>query len=116
MCSTDYSDAKVKLLTDRWLKQLNNQTDEGWHQINLEEGDDPIKYKYYNGDTEWNFFAYKVVHSHLHDWVGAANYSTVIVKLAFERNSHYYTLTLIVPIITLTLLAPIGLIMPGKFH
>ena len=38
-----------------------------------------------------------------------------LVKFAFERNSPYYTLTLIIPIVTLTLLAPIGLIIPGKF-
>ena len=83
--------------------------------MDLENKDDAIKYKYYNGNTEWNFFAYKVVKSELNDWVGAANYSTITVKFAFERNSPYYTLTLIIPIVTLTLLAPIGLIIPGKF-
>ena len=67
MSSTDYSDSKVKLLTDRWLKKVDNRTDEGWHEIDLEEEDDPIKYKYYNGNTEWNFFAYKVVRSELYD-------------------------------------------------
>ena len=113
MSSSDYSNKKVKLLTERWLQKAGNETDDGWYEVDLEKGDDAIKYKYYNGNTEWNFFAYRVVQSELYDWVGAANYSTITVKFAFERNSPYYTLTLIIPIVTLTLLAPIGLIIPG---
>ena len=104
----------MKLVTNRWFKKAGNKTDDGWYQIDLKRGNDTIKYKYYNGNTEWNFFAYKVVQSELYDWAGDAYYSTVTIKFAFERNSPYYILTLIIPIITLTLLAPIGLIIPGS--
>ena len=72
--------------------------------------------KHYDNNKEWNFFAYKYEEKELIDVVANASYSTIVVKFAFQRNSPYYTLTLIIPIITLTLLAPIGLIIPGIFQ
>ena len=114
MSSSDYSNDKVRLLTDRWLDRAGNETDDGWYEIDLVNKDDAIKYQYYNPNTEWNFFAYKVVRNELYDWVNDAHVSTITVKFAFQRNSPYYTLTLIIPIVALTLLAPIGLIIPGN--
>ena len=58
--------------------------------MDLENKDDAIKYKYYNGNTEWNFFAYKVVKSELNDWVGAANYSTITVKFRGRNESRLF--------------------------
>ena len=78
------------------------------------KGYDFSKYKYYAGNTEWEFFAYKVESTELEDIVGKKNYSTLNIKFGFQRNSPYYTMTLIIPIIVLTLLAPIGLILPGS--
>ena len=114
MSSSDYSNDKVRLLTDRWLDRAGNETDDGWYEIDLVNKDDAIKYQYYNPNTRWNFFAYKVVRNQLYDWVNDAHVSTITVKFAFQRNSPYYTLTLIIPIVALTLLAPIGLIIPGS--
>ena len=114
LSSSDYSNKKVKLLTERWLDKAGNNTDDGWYEVDLTKKDDAIKYKYYNGNTEWNFFAYKIVQSELYDWVGDSYYSTITIKFAFERNAPYYMLTLIIPIIVLTMLAPIGLIIPGE--
>merc|ERR1739838_1230648 len=55
---------------------------------------------------------YKIEPADLEDIVGRKNYSTLNIKLGFQRNSPYYTMTLIIPILVLTLLAPIGLILP----
>ena len=41
-------------------------------------------------------------------------YSAISVKMAFERMETYYLLTLIIPILALTVLSPAGLILPGK--
>ena len=73
-----------------------------------------LEYKYYNSNPGWSLIGVRVTNNPLSDIVSKANYSTVTVSLAFRRNHQYYTLTLIVPIVVLTLLTPIGLIMPGS--
>ena len=40
-------------------------------------------------------------------------FSTLSIKLAMQRNEPYYSITLFIPILVMTLLAPIGLILPG---
>merc|ERR1739838_279032 len=55
---------------------------------------------------------YKIEPADLEDIVGKKQYSTINIKFGFQRNSPYYTMTLIIPILVLTLLAPIGLILP----
>ena len=72
-----------------------------------------LEYKYHNDDSGWSLIGVKVTNDPLSDVVSKANYSTVTVNLAFKRNHQYYTLTLIVPIIVLTILTPIGLFLPG---
>ena len=42
--------------------------------------------------------------------------STLLTKKSFVRNHPFYTITLLLPIIILSLLAPIGLILPGYFY
>ena len=118
LSSTDYSNEKVKLTFKNWLRELEpkiaNET-YGWYdETQTEKSLKAIKYKYYNGNTEWDFFAYKIETAELEDVVGKKQYSTINIKFGFQRNSPYYTMTLIIPILVLTLLAPIGLILPGK--
>ena len=48
----------------------------------------------------------------LRDHVSGSKFSTIELKLAFERNNPYYTMTLILPIVMLTIMAPLGLILP----
>ena len=116
MSSTDYSNEKVKLTWHHWQSELEpNNSIDGWYEKNkAPKSHKAIKYKYYAGNTEWEFFAYKVESTELEDIVGKKNYSTLNIKFGFQRNSPYYTMTLIIPIIVLTLLAPIGLILPGS--
>ena len=87
------------------------QGNHGW--ITEESQLKALEYKYYNAHSGWTLIGVKITNNPLSDIVSKANYSTVTVNLAFKRNHQYYTLTLIVPIIVLTLLTPIGLIMPG---
>ena len=89
----------------------------GWLQD--EKSLEAIKYKYYSGNSEWELFAYKIYTDELVQKTRrlrpGESHSTVIMKFGFQRNSTYFTMTLIIPIIALTLLAPIGLILPGYF-
>ena len=118
LSSADYSSEKVKLTVHHWVgeteSQLTNKTGGWYEESTTKRSLDAIKYKYYNGNTEWNFFAYKIETGTLRDMVSKKDYSAIDVKFGFQRNHPYYTMTLIIPIITLTLLAPLGLIIPGK--
>ena len=123
LTSTDYSDEKVNLTYGHWEEKLKLSDDEkgfaaknqDWYDIDrVKKSQIAIKYKYHNENTEWEFFAFKIQETQLVDQVAEKNYSTIIIKFGFQRNSPYYTMTLIIPILVLTLLAPLGLILPGK--
>ena len=55
---------------------------------------------------------YRYIVRELRDHVSGSKFSTIELKLAFERNNPYYTMTLILPIVMLTIMAPLGLILP----
>ena len=116
MSLADYSSDKVKFS----VFQFENKDDmdmtcfTGWLQD--EKSLEAIKYKYYNGNSEWELFAYKIYTEErlqTRRLKQEEGHSTVIMKFGFQRNSTYFTMTLIIPIIALTLIAPIGLILPG---
>ena len=46
--------------------------------------------------------------------INQKTFSQLSIRLALKRQEPYYTLTLFVPILVMTLLAPIGLILPGE--
>ena len=71
-----------------------------------------IHYKYFDENTEWKFLAYKFATKEIIDVASGRNFSAIEVKLAFRRNDPFYTMTLILPIIMLTLMVPLGLILP----
>ena len=41
---------------------------------------------------------------------------TLVITLILKRNHPFYTITFLIPIILLTILSPIGLILPGMFN
>ena len=43
------------------------------------------------------------------------NFSQIVVTFEMQRNHPFHTMTLILPILVLTILAPVGLILPGIF-
>ena len=100
----------TRLNTTEWETSILNGTD-SW--IIEEQKLKALEYKYFNAHPGWSLIGVKVATDSLSDVVAKADYSTVTVSLAFRRNHQFYTLTLIVPIVVLTLLTPLGLIMPG---
>ena len=115
LASGDYSTEKLNLTTDYWTEYVHNVTgggrlDSGW--LTSKRAMEIIHYKYVDQNTEWQFLAYKFSTKELIDVVSGRNFSAIEVKLAFRRNDPFYTMTLILPIIMLTLMVPLGLIMP----
>ena len=94
--------------------QLTGKTGGWYEELTAKGALNAIKYEYYNGNNEWNFFAYKFETGTLTNVFSKKSFSAIDVKFGFQRNSPYYTMTLIIPIIALTMLAPLGLIIPGK--
>ena len=120
LSTVDYANDQV------WL--LSNIINDVWQTYKM----DLIKYKYYNSNSEWELFAYMFDDLDVIDEVYKAylpsnndssienhvyyteKYTTVVYRFGFQRNSAYFTMTLIIPILALTVLGPIGLILPGK--
>ena len=70
----------------------------------------------YLDNLEWEFRAYKF---HLDSSESITdtinnNYSTLTVEFRVRRNLPYYAITMFVPIFVMTVLSPIGLILPGR--
>ena len=119
LSTVDYANDQV------WL--LSNIINDVWQTYKM----DLIKYKYYNSNSEWELFAYMFDDLDVIDEVYKAylpsnndsslenhvyyteKYTTVVYRFGFQRNSAYFTMTLIIPILALTVLGPIGLILPG---
>ena len=73
------------------------------------------KHENYISNSEWNWKSYSynvetvtsVVRNNL-------QFSQLVVTFDMQRNDPFFSLTLFVPILILTVLAPIGLILPGN--
>ena len=65
------------------------------------------------GNAEWHLIGYKYKVVSL-DSAVRDTFSCMKVSLGLKRNSSYYSLTLFVPIMVLTILTPVGLILPGN--
>lgn len=72
-----------------------------------------IKHHEYLGNSEWDFFAYKYGVKDQVSLIDNKKFSTLSIKLSMQRNEPYYSITMFIPILVMTLLAPIGLILPG---
>ena len=124
LSSVDYSINEVELIA--------NILSEDWQTYLI----DYIKDRYYSSNSEWKLFAYSFddegyeltdelyqldIPSNWsnnslpddHTLFDDVTYSSILYRFGFERNSPYFTMTLIVPILALTLLAPLGLILSG---
>ena len=66
-------------------------------------------------NNEWRLFAYKEDIGTQKSFIDQKRFSILTISLAVQRNRPYYELTLFVPILVMTLLSPIGLILPGEF-
>ena len=70
-----------------------------------------IEHELLVSNAEWKFVGYKYKVESLESTV-REDFSTLQIKIGLKRNSSYYSLTLFVPIMVLTILTPVGLIMP----
>ena len=70
-----------------------------------------IEHELLVSNAEWRFIGYKYKVQSLASTV-REDFSTLQVKIGLKRNSSYYSLTLFVPIMVLTVLTPVGMIMP----
>ena len=80
-----------------------------------EENRTSIKHHTYMNNNEWRLFAYKVDIGTQNSFIDQKRFSILTISLAVQRNRPFYELTLFVPILVMTLLSPLGLILPGKF-
>ena len=76
-----------------------------------EESRKIIEHELLVSNAEWRFIGYKYKVKSLASTV-REDFSTLQVKIGLKRNSSYYSLTLFVPIMVLTVLTPVGMIMP----
>ena len=65
-------------------------------------------------NNEWRLFAYKEDIGTQKSFIDQKRFSILTISLAVQRNRPYYELTLFVPILVMTLVSPIGLILPGE--
>ena len=113
----EWPSGTVKFVFNDWLSRLNDiEQKNEWHLL-LDDTDDALKAimysKYQNLDKEWHLFAYKLSVIENYDTLTKTNFSTAIMNLAVMRNTPYYFMTFQVPVFVLTVLAPVGLIIPG---
>ena len=111
IASTDYSTEKVRITTRRW-ESLSQRISGHW--INGHENLTHVKHDQYLSNSEWNFFAYKFEIVDAQSIINKKYFSQLTIKFALTRAEPYYTLTMFVPIMVMTQLAPIGLILPGN--
>ena len=74
-----------------------------------------FEHELYMGNAEWHLIGYKYNVESL-DSAVRDSFSCMRIRVGLKRNSSYYSLTLFVPILVLTILTPVGLILPGKNH
>lgn len=120
LSAMEWPSGTVKFVFNDWKSRLSDTEKKNeWHLL-LDDTDEALKAimysKYQNLDKEWYLFAYKLEVIENHDTLINANFSTAIMNLAVMRNTPYYFMTFMVPIFVLTLLAPVGLIIPGTIH
>ena len=76
-----------------------------------------MQHENFISNSEWNWKSYsysvKTVKSVVRNNL---EFSQLVINLHMQRNEPFYSLTLFVPILILTVLAPIGLILPGEIN
>ena len=70
-----------------------------------------VQHELYMSNAEWGFLGYKYTVDTLTSPV-RDDFSSLTLSIGLKRNSSFYSLTLFVPIMVLTILSPVGLILP----
>ena len=72
-----------------------------------------IQNPFYDDNNEWELLSYSYEQSSVTDLIAQNKFKTLQMTINCRRNNGFYTVTLFMPILFLTLLAPIGLILPA---
>ena len=72
------------------------------------------KHENFIPNSEWNWKSYSYYVEPVTSLVrNNLQFSQLVITFEMQRNDPFYTLSLFVPILLLTVLAPVGLILPG---
>ena len=116
--SVDYADDIIKITT-KHMNALNGVHTSASHVFKNQTilSQETILHENYISNSEWDWhgYSYRVVPVTSVSRNGQ-KFSKLIIDLNLQRNQPFYTLTLFVPILVLTILSPIGLILPGPFN
>ena len=73
-----------------------------------------VQHERYMSNSEWDWYEYDYAITNDNSLIkNNKAFSTLGIHMKLKRNHPFYSLTLFVPMIVLTLLSPIGLILPG---
>ena len=115
--SVDYADDVIKITT-KHMNALNGVHTSASHVFQNQTilSQETILHENYISNSEWDWhgYSYQVIPVTSVSRNGQ-KFSKLIIDLNLKRNQPFYTLTLFVPILVLTILSPIGLILPGSF-
>lgn len=136
LASTDYGTSKVKVRSFIFRSEykLFQLTTDTWDALNrIKEADieytwgikptgtdtwltddlsrSLVQHELYMSNAEWGFLGYKYTVDTLTSPV-RDDFSSLTLSIGLKRNSSFYSLTLFVPIMVLTILSPVGLILP----
>ena len=111
LASLENNKDMVVLSTHRWnlLNGLDRNAKEALNIKNIK----PVWNPFYDDNNEWSFESYSYRQSLVTDIIGRNEFSILEVELTCRRNIGFYSMTLFIPVFLLTLLAPIGLILPA---
>ena len=74
-----------------------------------------VQHERYMGNSEWDWYEYEYEETTDASLINNNKaYSTLTFRMKLRRNHPFYSLTLFVPMFVLTVLSPIGLILPGN--
>jgi len=129
IASLDNTIDLVKIVTAQWnglhnvranITNVNTTTiDKDGQEVNYRKENDLnlefpfVQHERFGPNSEWNWYSYS--YAITNDKSLTKNnqaYSTLTLRMKLKRNHEFFTLTLFVPILILTLISTVGLILP----
>ena len=103
-----------QIKTDRWQAVNVIKKQNTWILDSNNRAFSNIKHYEYEDNSEWNFLAYKFSIDGKTSLINQKKFSTLTVRLGVQRHLPYYWMTMFVPILVMTIIAPCGLLLPGN--
>ena len=71
-----------------------------------------IKHDQWSSNSEWVMLGYSYHIESVPSLLNKKQFSTLHINFSLRRNEAYYSITMLVPILVMTMLSPLGLILP----